>query len=60
VFPNNAPYLDQDTVFGVCEDLVTAYLPQKAGAFLEKGFELLDKVEGEYFRIDFAPILLAK
>ena len=60
VFPDNDPYLDQDTVFGVREDLVTTYLPQKAGAFPEQGFELSGKVEGEYFRIDFDPILLAK
>lgn len=60
VFPDNDPYLDQDTVFGVREDLVTTYLPQKAGTFPEQGFELSGKVEGEYFRIDFDPILLAK
>ncbi len=60
VFPNDDPYLDQDTVFGVREDLVTAYLPQAAGTFPEQGFELSGKVDGPYSRIDFDPILLKK
>ncbi|MDB1124218.1 dioxygenase family protein [Vibrio algarum] len=60
VFPDDDPYLDQDTVFGVREDLVTTYKPQKAGTFPEEGFELSGKVDGPYSRIDFDPILLKK
>jgi protocatechuate 3,4-dioxygenase beta subunit len=60
VFPDDDPYLDQDTVFGVREDLVTTYLPQEAGTFPSEGFELSGKVNEAYSRIDFDPILLAK
>lgn len=60
VFPDDDPYLDQDTVFGVREDLVTTYKPQEAGTFPEEGFELSGKVDGPYSRIDFDPILLKK
>ncbi|WP_413700888.1 dioxygenase [Psychromonas sp. KJ10-10] len=60
VFPDDDPYLDQDTVFGVREDLVTTYLPQPAGTFPKEGFELSGKVDESYSRIDFDPILLAK
>lgn len=60
VFPDDDPYLDQDTVFGVREDLVTTYLPQPAGTFPAEGFELSGKVDEAYSRIDFDPILLAK
>lgn len=60
VFPDDDPYLDEDTVFGVREDLVTTYLPQQAGTFPSEGFELSGKVDESYSRIDFDPILLAK
>lgn len=60
VFPDDDPYLDQDTVFGVREDLVTTYLPQKPGTFPAEGFELSGKVDGPYSRINFDPILLKK
>ncbi len=52
VFPADDPYLDQDTVFGVREDLVMTYVPQPAGSF-PKGFALSGKVDGPYARVDF-------
>jgi len=52
VFAADDPYLDQDTVFGVREDLVMHYVNQAAGTFPE-GFALTGKVEGEYSRVDF-------
>lgn len=52
VFPDDDPYLDQDTVFGVREDLVMTYVPQPAGTFPE-GFELSGKVDEAYSRVDF-------
>ncbi len=52
VFPDDDPYLDQDTVFGVREDLVMSYVKQEAGSFPD-GFELSGKVPGEYLRVDF-------
>ncbi len=58
VFPDDDPYLDQDTVFGVREDLVMTYVPQPAGSFPD-GFELSGKVEGPYARVHF-DLVLAK
>ncbi len=58
VFPDDDPYLDQDTVFGVREDLVMTYVPQPAGSFPD-GFELSGKVDGSYARVDF-DLVLAK
>ena len=52
VFPDDDPYLDQDTVFGVREDLVMRYVPQPAGSFPE-GFALSGKVDGPGSRVDF-------
>lgn len=52
VFPDDDPYLDQDTVFGVRDDLVMSYTEQPAGSFPE-GFELSGKVPGTYLRVDF-------
>ncbi|NQZ30902.1 MAG: hydroxyquinol 1,2-dioxygenase [Oceanospirillaceae bacterium] len=52
VFAADDPYLDQDTVFGVREDLVMHYVTQAAGTFPE-GFVLSGKVDGEYSRVDF-------
>lgn len=52
VFPDDDPYLDQDTVFGVRDDLVMSYVAQPAGSFPE-GFELSGKVTEAYSRVDF-------
>lgn len=52
VFPDNDPYLDQDTVFGVREDLVMHYHHMSASTFPE-GFELSGKVEEDYLKVDF-------
>ena len=58
VFPDDDPYLDQDTVFGVRDDLVMTYMPQAAGSFPE-GFALSGKVPDAYSRVDF-DLVLAK
>ncbi|ETX10270.1 dioxygenase [Marinomonas ushuaiensis DSM 15871] len=60
VFPNDDPYLDQDTVFGVREDLVISYKPQAAGTFPKEGFELSGKVDSAFSKIDFDAILIKK
>ncbi len=52
VFPADDPYLDQDTVFGVRDDLVMTYKPQAAGSFPE-GFALSGQVKDVYSRVDF-------
>ena len=56
VFPDDDPYLDEDTVFGVRADLVMTYVPQEAGSFPE-GFVLSGQVDGAYSRVDFDLVL---
>lgn len=58
VFPDDDPYLDQDTVFGVRDDLIMTYVKQPAGSFPE-GFALSGTVDEAYSRVDF-DITLAK
>ena len=52
VFAADDPYLDQDTVFGVREDLVMEYQPMAAGTFPE-GFALSGTVHEDYLKVDF-------
>lgn len=59
VFPDDDPYLDQDTVFGVRADLVMTYVKQPAGSFPKEGFVLSGQVDGEYSRVDFDLVLAA-
>ena len=59
VFPDDDPYLDADTVFGVRSDLVMKYVPQPAGSFPE-GFALSGKVPEAYSRVDFDLVLAAE
>lgn len=58
VFPDDDPYLDHDTVFGVRDDLVMTYVKQPAGSFPD-GFALSGSVDGAYSRVDF-DLVLAK
>ncbi len=53
VFPDNDPYLDQDTVFGVREDLVMSYQEMPADSFPSEGFELSGKVNEDYLKVQF-------
>ena len=53
VFPDDDPYLDEDTVFGVREDLVMRYKRMPAGSFPETGFELSGKVPGDFLMVQF-------
>jgi len=59
VFPDDDPYLDQDTVFGVRDDLVMTYIPQAADTFPDTGFALSGKVTAPYSRVDFDLVLSA-
>jgi hydroxyquinol 1,2-dioxygenase len=60
VFPDDDPYLDQDTVFGVRNDLVMSYVPQAAENFPSSGFELSGKVDEDYLLVEFDLILSAQ
>lgn len=53
VFPDDDPYLDQDTVFGVRDDLVMHYTEHASQTFPDQGFELSGKVSESYLRVDF-------
>lgn len=53
VFPEDDPYLDQDTVFGVRDDLVMQYEEMPAGSFPETGFVLSGNVPGNYLKVAF-------
>ncbi len=57
VFPDDDPYLDQDTVFGVRDDLVMTYVKQPASNFPESGCELSGKVDKDYYLVDFDVVL---
>ncbi len=52
IFPDDDPYLDQDTVFGVREDLVMKYIEHPADTFPD-GYDLSGKVTGPYLVADF-------
>ena len=56
VFPDDDPYLDEDTVFGVRDDLVMTYVEHPAETFPD-GFELSGKVEAPYLKVDFDLVL---
>ncbi len=53
VFAEDDPYLDEDTVFGVREDLVMRYEDKPAGTFPESGFALSGNVPDAYLRVEF-------
>ena len=52
VFPDDDPFLDEDTVFGVREDLVMKYVEQAPETFPE-GYALSGKVTEPYLVADF-------
>ena len=52
IFPEGDPYLDEDTVFGVREDLVMRYEDMPAGRF-PNGMALSGKVDEPWFKVEF-------
>ena len=52
IFPNDDPYLDQDTVFGVRDDLVMTYVEKPASAFPE-GMAISGSVTEPFLSVDF-------
>jgi protocatechuate 3,4-dioxygenase beta subunit len=52
IFPDDDPYLDQDTVFGVREDLVMTYVERTPDTFPD-GYVLSGKVSEPYLVADF-------
>ena len=56
IFPDDDPYLDQDTVFGVREDLVMTYVEKPASAFPD-GLELSGTVQEPFLHVKFDVVL---
>ena len=57
VFPADDPYLDQDTVFGVRDDLIMRYEPKPADSFPSSGFDLCGSVTEDYLLVEFDLVL---
>ncbi|MEM8978893.1 MAG: dioxygenase [Pseudomonadota bacterium] len=52
IFPDDDPYLDQDTVFGVREDLVMTYIERPASEFPD-GMALSGKITEPFLHVAF-------
>tara|TARA_Y100000739_G_scaffold217974_1_gene214976 strand:+ start:602 stop:1468 length:867 start_codon:yes stop_codon:yes gene_type:complete len=52
IFSEDDPFLDEDTVFGVREDLVMKYEKMEAKSF-PLGFDLSGSVKDDYLKVDF-------
>ncbi|MEL6563753.1 MAG: dioxygenase [Pseudomonadota bacterium] len=52
IFPDDDPYLDQDTVFGVREDLVMTYVERPASEF-PQGMALSGKITEPFLHVAF-------
>lgn len=58
VFAADDPYLDEDAVFGVREDLVMSYQTLPADSFPSAGFDLSGKVTEDYLKVTFDLVLV--
>ncbi len=56
IFPDDDPYLDQDTVFGVRDDLVMTYQTREAADFPD-GMALSGKVDAPFLSVMFDVVL---
>lgn len=56
IFPDDDPYLDQDTVFGVRDDLVMTYNEKPASAF-PHGMALSGKIDAPFLSVNFDVVL---
>lgn len=59
VFPSDDPYLDQDAVFGVREQLIMVYRPEKDPSTLPDDLAIKDKLTEGFFVVDFDFVLSA-
>ena len=57
VFPSDDPYLDQDAVFGVREELVMTYRPESDPSTLPDDLAIKDALEGDFYVVDFDFVL---
>ncbi|MFK7751773.1 MAG: dioxygenase [Sedimentitalea sp.] len=56
IFPDDDPYLDQDTVFGVRDDLIMTYHEKPADAF-PAGMALSGKIDKPFLSVEFDVVL---
>ena len=59
VFPSDDPYLDEDAVFGVRDDLIMEYVEQTDPDRVPDGFEAKNKLTNPYYSVDFDFVLAA-
>jgi len=59
IFPDDDPYLDADTVFGVRDDLVMKYIEKPASEFPD-GMEISGKVDEPFLYVEFDVTLAAE
>jgi protocatechuate 3,4-dioxygenase beta subunit len=59
VFPSDDPYLDEDAVFGVREQLVMTYRPESDPSTLPDGLAIKDTLEDNFYVVDFDFVLSA-
>lgn len=57
VFPADDPYLDEDAVFGVREDLIMEYVEQSGDTPVSDTLEAADRLTSPYYRVDFDFVL---
>lgn len=57
VFPSDDPYLDEDAVFGVREQLIMEYQERNDASDLPDDLEIKDKIEGTFYVVDFDFVL---
>ena len=57
VFPSDDPYLDEDAVFGVREQLIMVYQERNDPSDLPNDLEIKDKIDGTFYVVDFDFIL---
>lgn len=57
VFPDDDPYLDEDAVFGVREDLIMKYVEHSGSTPVADTFEAADRLTSPYYTVDFDFVL---
>ncbi|MEH6728552.1 MAG: dioxygenase [Hyphomicrobiales bacterium] len=57
VFPSDDPYLDEDAVFGVREQLVMEYVEQSDVTAIPDGMEIAERLQAPFFTVDFDFVL---
>ncbi|GKX36233.1 MAG: 6-chlorohydroxyquinol-1,2-dioxygenase [Rhizobiaceae bacterium MnEN-MB40S] len=57
VFPSDDPYLDEDPVFGVREDLIMQYVQEDNPDTIEDDFRAKERLTSPFFTVDFDFVL---